>query len=133
MKYQVIEWITLEKLKERQKMYADTAPLGFCYVSPEHEGLRKYANEIELNEFYEDAIIKDMVENKYIICGDTHQNYAIPVFENGYCILSMRRWGELMSDVYRLRGYIISPNFYLYALCADKIEEKLPYGCEINR
>lgn len=82
----------------------------------------------EYDENYEDAIIKELVDNKYIICGDTHQYMYLPVFEdNTYIILSMRKWGEIMAKAMNLiessdkYTYI---DFYLVSIC--KKEEKLP-------
>lgn len=86
--------------------------------------------EAEYNEDMEDALIKELIEKEYVICGDTHQYYCLPVFENNrYVELSMRKWGEVMAEVWKLRGFTTRPNFYLKTLCSE--EEKLPY--EIKR
>ena len=29
------------------------------------------------DEFHQDVLIQEIVKNNYIICGDTHQNFAI--------------------------------------------------------
>ena len=76
----VIKWIDLDKIKE-QNSYYGTFP---------YEGSILY--EAEYDENYEDAIIKELVDNRYIICGDTHQYMYIPIFDNNtYVILSMRK------------------------------------------
>ena len=58
-------------------------------------------HEAPFDDAHKDAIIKELVENGYIICGDTHQaenHSCIPVFEDGYIFLSMRAWGALMAE-----------------------------------
>jgi hypothetical protein len=58
-------------------------------------------HEAPYDEAHKDAIIKEIVDNNYIICGDTHQSEkynCIPVFEDGYIFLSMRSWGGLMAE-----------------------------------
>lgn len=81
---------------------------------------------------HENAIITELVNNNYIICGDTHQSEkhnCIPVFDDGYIFVSMRTWGGLMAtarniiegeDIYT---YI---DFYMASTCKDK--ENLPKG-----
>lgn len=115
----VVKWIHPNELNE--KIQKEGLYELFYYEN-------KY-NEIKsYNDFYEDAIIKELVDNKYIICGDTHQYMCIPVFEdNEYIMLSMRKWGEVMAKAMNLiedsdkYTYI---DFYLVSLC--KKEEKLP-------
>ena len=74
-----------------------------------------------------DAIIKELIENDYIICGDTHQRMALPVFAGcRYLMLSQRKWAEIMADAMNLKNktkeytYL---DFYLASCCP--IEEKL--------
>ena len=76
------------------------------------------------SDFIEDAIIKELVENRYIICGDTHQLYAIPVFEGGFVIYSMRKWGEIMSRARCMINLGNVDNYYLATLCS--VSERLP-------
>ena len=115
----VIKWIHPNKINEKiekESIYS------FSYYENKYKEIENY------NDFYEDAIIKELVDNQYIICGDTHQNMCLPVFENDeYIMLTMRKWGEIMSkamnlieesDKYQYR------DFYLVSLC--KKEEKLP-------
>jgi hypothetical protein len=53
--------------------------------------IKRYS-EADYDENYEDALIKELVDNQYIICGDTHQYKCIPVFDyDKYVILSMRK------------------------------------------
>ena len=57
--------------------------------------------ECPFDDYHEDALIKELIEKNYIICGDTHQcsEYnTIPVFNDGYLMLSMRRWQEIMTE-----------------------------------
>lgn len=74
------------------------------------------------------GLIKELVKKKYIICGDTHQSSdynCIPVFEDGYLLLSMRRWAEIMRKAYMRRHPFHSvPNFYMVCVCS--IKEELP-------
>lgn len=63
-------------------------------------------NEAVYDEAHKEAIIKDIIDNNYVIYGDTHQSEdwrGIPVFEDGYIFLSMRSWGELMAAAQNIR------------------------------
>lgn len=84
--------------------------------------------ECPFDDYHEDALIKELIEKNYIICGDTHQcsEYnTIPVFNDGYLMLSMRRWQEIMTEAYRIKSNNLdTPNFYMASLC--NIEEVLP-------
>lgn len=76
-----------------------------------------------------DVLIKELVDKNYIICGDTHQVLAIPVFDgNKYLELSQRRWGEIMADVAniskRYDKQFTYLDFYLAGYC--KLQEVLP-------
>ena len=99
----VIKWICADELNEQYK-------------------------EADYNEYCEDAIIKELVNNQYIICGDTHQCICIPIFEdNKYIVLSMRKWGEVMAKAMNLiegSDKYDYKDFYLVSLC--KHQEKLP-------
>lgn len=115
----VVKWIHPNELDEQKEVYY-CEEFGRSYID-------KYI-EVDYNDFYEDAIIKELVDNKYIICGDTYQYMCLPVFENDtYVMLSMRKWGEVMAKAMNLiegsdkYQYI---DFYLASLC--KKEEKLP-------
>ena len=115
----VAKWIHPNELDEqiqRESMYGLS-----CYEN-------KYKEIEDYDENYEDAIIKELVDNQYIICGDTYQYMCLPVFENDeYVMISMRKWGEIMAKAMNLiegldkYTYI---DFYLASLC--KKEEKLP-------
>ena len=115
----VIKWIHSNELNE--KIQKEGLYELFYYEN-------KY-NEIEsYNDFYEDAIIKELVDNQYIICGDTYQYMCLPVFENDiYVTISMRKWGEVMAKAMNLiegSDKYTYKDFYLTSLC--KKEEKLP-------
>lgn len=115
----VINWIT-EKETHNREYYED------CFGQKTSYSIYR---EAKYDEDIEDALIKELIEKEYIICGDTHQYYCLPVFENNrYLELSMRKWGEIMTEVWKLRGFTTRPNFYLKALCSE--EEKLPYEIE---
>ena len=119
----VIKWIHPDKINEKIEK---ESTYGLPYYTSYYKN--KYKEIEEYNDFYEDAIVKELVDNKYIICGDTHQYMCLPVFENDeYVMLSMRKWGEVMAKAMNLiegsdkYQYI---DFYLVSLC--KKEEKLP-------
>lgn len=122
----IIEWIDYDYLLNIQKEYGERYPNAGFYLEYDNS-YDKYIKEIDFNDFVEDILIKELVDNGYVISGDTHQYYAIPVFEDGYLMLSMRKWGEIMTKAYELTkgqtSYI--PNFYLKSL--NNIEEVLPY------
>ena len=119
----VVKWIHPNKLDEQKEV----CYRGFGNGFGKRSHIYKYI-EADYDENYEDAIIKELVDNQYIICGDTHQYMCLPVFENDeYVMLSMRKWGEVMAKAMNLiegsdkYQYI---DFYLVSLC--KKEEKLP-------
>jgi len=63
-------------------------------------------DEAEYDIPHKEAIIKDIIDNNYVIYGDTHQSEywrGIPVFEDGYIFLSMRTWGELMAEAQNIK------------------------------
>lgn len=98
----------------------------WTYADDEH--LRDL-KECEFDEFHEDALIKELVSNKYIICGDTHQSSehpCIPVFNDGYLLVSMRRWGEIMDDAYMYMDPIHHREHWFYMTSVCSIKEKLP-------
>lgn len=93
----------------------------------DEDSLKGY-KECDFDEYHRDALIKELIEHNYIICGDTHQCKdfkCIPIFNDGYLILSMRVWAEIMKDTYRITNKPnICPNFYMACLC--NIKENLP-------
>ena len=114
----VVKWIHPDRLNDK----IDKAFDGCYWFVPQYTEIEDY------NDFYEDAIIKELVDNQYIICGDTHQYMYLPVFENDeYVMLSMRKWGEVMAKAMNLIEGLDKytyADFYLISLC--KKEEKLP-------
>lgn len=96
------------------------------WVDPEN--LKGYFELEDFNDVYEDVIIKDLIENNYIMCGDTYQYRYIPVFNNRYFLLiSMRRWGEIMAKAMNIKENTDKyryTDFYLAAMC--NIEEVTP-------
>lgn len=88
-----------------------------------------FSKECEWDEAHHDALIQELVYNQYIICGDTHQHIRIPVFEDGYLLVSMRFWDGIMREAYREFGEIPYSDIssgYFYMACSCPIEEKLP-------
>lgn len=119
MKPTIKYWQTFEQLQKGWSVSPTT-----LYDSP----TQRYEEEAEFDELHEDALIQELVKNKYIICGDTHQNYAIPVFNDGYIMLSMRRWSEIMEDAYVYMDRDNHRDHDFYMACVCDIEEKLPNG-----
>jgi hypothetical protein len=90
-----------------------------------------YEKEAEFDELHRDTLLQELIQNKYIICGDTHQYQAIPIFNDGYLLLSMRVWNELMQEAYDIMSDdIYTHDFYMACLC--QVEEKLPPTAEIH-
>ena len=99
----------------------------WTYADDEH--LRGY-KECEFDEFHQDALIKELVKNKYIICGDTHQCpefKCVPIFNDGYLILSMRKWAEVMSEAYFQMNPAKHPEPWFYMASTCTIEENTPW------
>lgn len=96
----------------------------------EEEGLP----ECEFDDIYYDALIQELVQHHWIICGDTHQMMCIPVFIDGYLMLSMRKWAEIMSEAYacmypcKQGDMLPSMAFYMATTCP--IKENLPWEPE---
>ena len=110
LKPKIIRWMTYEDLEQIQKeMQIEDTMYGY---TPE-------VYEAPFDELHQDVLIQEIVKNNYIICGDTHQNFAIPIFNDGFLMLSMRRWAEVMNQAYGNQH-----NFYMAAVC--DIQEKLP-------
>ena len=115
----VVKWVKNEELLEKEKKE--------LYIGGNFS-VDKY-KKIEPDEYYEDAIIRELIDNNYIICGDTHQELCIPIFENNeYIELPMRKWGEIMAQVENLRtrkyNYYTYEDFYLTSLCGQ--QQRLP-------
>ena len=98
------------------------------WVKADAYSLRNYP-ECEFDEFHKDALVRELVANKYVICGDTHQcpDYpCVPVFHDGYLMLSMRRWAEVMHDAYLHINVRQWPEPWFYMACTCCVEENLP-------
>ena len=117
MKPKIKYWQTI---KELEKGWITPA------VSPYSCPYQHYEKEADFDDLHRDTLIQEMIEKKYIICGDTHQYQAIPIFNDGYLLLSMRKWAEIMKEVYEICNPNEEelPNFYMACLCS--VEEKLP-------
>lgn len=88
-------------------------------------------NECEFDELHHDVLIQELANNKYIICGDTHQHLCIPVFDDGYLLLSMRKWDEIMEEAFiefraQIGVFIEPPKGYFYMATSCPLEENLP-------
>lgn len=112
----VVRWICPKDIEDKINLYN-----RFYYYD-------RIYYEADYNDFYEDAIIKELVDNQYIICGETHQHICLPIFnDDTYVMLSMRKWGEVMAKAMNLiesTDKYTYKDFYLISLC--KKEEKLP-------
>lgn len=92
---------------------------------------KEHLETCDFDVWHKDALIQELVSNEYVICGDTHQNLAIPVFNDGCLIVSMRTWASIMEDAYMeldpysyIRNNINTNTFYMASSC--KIKEKVP-------
>ena len=117
MKPKIKYWQTVEELEKGWV----TPAIGQHSCSYQH-----YEKEAEFDDLHRDTLIQEMIEKKYLICGDTHQYQAIPIFNDGYLLLSMRKWKEIMEEVYKICNPDLDemPNFYMACLCS--VEEDLP-------
>jgi len=83
-------------------------------------------NEAEYDQAHKDAIISELIKNDYLICGDTHQSVdrdCIPLFSDGYILLSMRAWAELMAEAMNIRNNknkFTYMDFYMACICKYK-------------
>ena len=116
----ITKWIDEKELEDK---------IAFVNPYTQEKNFQSRYQEVELNEDIEDVIIKDIIENDYIICGDTYQSSCIPIFDNSYYIeISMRKWGEIMAQARNLKDnpepLYTYRDFYLNSLCSMK--EKLP-------
>lgn len=116
-------WQTLEQIEEGWIVPIDNYNSSFRQY---HE------READFDELHRDALIQELIKNKYVICGDTHQDLAIPVFNDGYTMLSMRKWKEIMEEAYEICNPDLNemPNFYMSCLCS--VEENLPPKTEAH-
>lgn len=91
-------------------------------------------NECEYDDKHRDIVINELVKHNYVICGDTHQSWdhnGIPLFNDGYLMVSQRTWGEIMAEAYNLIQHNKGEeanydyrDFYIASLC--KVEERIP-------
>ncbi len=119
----VIKWINEKEVHDTLKQVYDKQWEIYSYI-PVYEELPDKDFDMAV-----DALIKELAENKYIICGDTHQYCAIPVFDdNKYLILSQRRWAEIMAEAANIAkefsGKFTYLDFYLASFCP--IDENIP-------
>ena len=116
-------WQTLEQIEEGWIVPIDSYNSEFRQY---HE------READFDELHRDTLVQELIKNKYVICGDTHQDLAIPVFNDGYAILSMRKWKEIMEEAYEICNPDLNemPNFYMAYLC--NVEENLPPKTEVH-
>ena len=85
--------------------------------------------ECAFDEFHEDLLIKELVNHKYIICGDTHQSEqhrCVPLFNDGYLFLSMRKWAEIMGKAYLYMNPLHYGIYLFYMKATCELEENLP-------
>lgn len=122
----LVYWITLETLEKGRtwtERYYDPQIRGFV----DRTKIAPY-QEAEFDDLHRDVIIQELVKNKFLIAGDTHQYCAIPMFDDGYILVSMRVWKELMTEAYWLMDTFKrkddNPNFYMASVCG--IKEVIP-------
>lgn len=111
----IVKWISYKKLMEYEEKYKD----------------KFFIPEANYDESHKEVLMKEIIDNKYIICGDTHQNLFIPVFDDGYLLLSMRKWSEVMYESISMIDSIRSAidnldknTFYIASVCP--LKESLP-------
>lgn len=123
MKPKIKYWQTLEQI-EKGWIVPAIAPYTCAH--------QYYEKEADFDEMHRDTLVQELIKNKYIICGDSHQYLAIPVFEDGYLMLSMRKWKEVMEEVYKICNPDLNemPNFYMMCLC--NVKENLPPKTEAH-
>lgn len=66
---------------------------------------KKY-KEAPFDDAHKEAVINALIKNDEIIYGDMHQSYnykGIPVFKDGYLMVSMRTWGGLMAEAMNIK------------------------------
>ena len=117
-----------EEYELKAKRYNEIRPADsaypLCCVKPKEEKERRiisYITECAIDQSHIDVLVQELVNNKYVICGDTHQHKAIPVFNDGYFLMSMRTWaGSDGRQVYIIvfpnaarRKYWNYTNFYM--------------------
>ncbi len=117
-----IRWAFYAEIEKAQDPMTNVSTSGDDYL---------LIKEAPLDEEHNDVLTQELVRNKYIICGDTHQDSAIPVFDDGYLLLSMRKWAEIMDDAAMLinpvayfKGNYSSTSFYM--ACVGAVKENLP-------
>lgn len=93
--------------------------------------------ECNFDTQHRNILIQELINNKYIICGDTHQNLAIPVFNDGSLIISMRTWSEIMKDAYMkidpysyIENNVNDNTFYMASSC--NVKEKIPDASDLS-
>lgn len=123
MKPKIKYWQTLEQIEKGWVVPA---------IAPYTCAHQYYEKEADFDEMHRDTLVQELIKNKYIICGDSHQYLAIPVFEDGYLMLSMRKWKEVMEEAYKICNPDLNevPNFYMMCLC--NVEEKFPPKTEAH-
>lgn len=88
---------------------------------------KELSKEAPYDNEHREIIIQFLIDNDYIICGDTHQSKYIPLFDDGDMMFSMRSWGDLMAEALNRKDpnnhykYI---DFYMAYTCP--LKENLP-------
>lgn len=88
---------------------------------------KELGKEAPYDDVHREIIIQYLLDNDYVICGDTHQSNYIPSFDDGDVMLSMRSWGALMADALNRKD---PDNKYkyldFYMACTCPLKENLP-------
>lgn len=84
--------------------------------------------EAPYDEIHRDLIIKNLIDNDYVIYGDTHQSNehnCVPVFNDGYITVSMRTWGGIMADAMNIKNHTREYDYMDFYMCGG-IPERRP-------
>ena len=95
--------------------------IGWTELNPFYAG-----KEAELDKTHIRLLKKEIIKNGYIICGDTHQYKAVPLFNDGPLLLSMRRWAEIMSEALNENLGIKTTYRQFYCAAGTDFKEILP-------
>ena len=87
----------------------------------------KLSKEAPYDDVHREIMVQYLIDNDYVICGDTHQSKYIPLFDDGDMMLSMRSWGDLMAEAINRKNPLNNYRYIdFYVACTCPLEEKLP-------
>ena len=112
-KITLVTWVPIEEIEKFEE-------LKKVIPSPIYD-------ECPCDVAHRDIVIKELIDNDYIICGDTHQYSCIPVLSDGYFFVSMRVWAILMAEAMNVKEKTDKYNymdFYVASVC--RFQERRP-------